>query len=205
MRHAILTAAAEEFADVGFEGAKLADIAQRAGTSIGNLYKYFTSKEEIFAAAVPREVALELGALLRRRVKAIGVERAVDGLPPGHPYQVASDDLLQFALAYRPQILFLLRHAEGSGYASFSEGLVQSLTNLALEYAGQAYPAARITVAGRRTLVRVYRAFLASIASMLAEETTTRALRETTRIFTRYHLAGLRALFETAQKAHGEE
>ena len=50
VREAILTSAAETFASVGFERATLGDIVERAGTSIGNLYKYFANKDELFAA-----------------------------------------------------------------------------------------------------------------------------------------------------------
>ena len=48
IREAILKAAAEVFAEGGFEHAALGDIVERAGTSIGNLYKYFASKDELF-------------------------------------------------------------------------------------------------------------------------------------------------------------
>jgi AcrR family transcriptional regulator len=75
MRRAILDAAAEELAEVGFAKATLASIAARGGTSIGNVYKYFANKDELFHAAIPPDVAVELRALLRRRVQALGVER----------------------------------------------------------------------------------------------------------------------------------
>ncbi len=59
MRRAILAAAQAELASVGFEKTTLANVATRAGTSIGNVYKYFSGKEELFAAAVPDGIAVE--------------------------------------------------------------------------------------------------------------------------------------------------
>lgn len=200
MRRAILSAAAQEFADAGYERAALAKIAADAGTSIGNLYKYFASKDDLFAAAIPQRVVRELGLLLRRRVEALGGERDADALSPEHPYRLVSAELLSFAHEHRAQILFVLRHAEGTVYAAAAEELVQSLTMLALGYAKRAYRHAKMTRSRRRALVRIYRAFLVSIASILDEETTERALRETTAQLTTYHLAGLRAFFADAER-----
>jgi AcrR family transcriptional regulator len=198
MRRAILDAAAEELAEVGFERTTLASIAARGGTSIGNLYKYFANKEQLFSAAVPPEIATELGARLRARVEALGVERDVGGLDDAHPYAKARDDLFDFVVAHRLQVLFLLDRAEGTLYASVAEDLVQGLTRLAADYMARAYPKARLTAPRRRALVRVYRAFVQSIASILREEKSERALREATAQYTTFHLAGLKAFFESA-------
>lgn len=198
MRRAILDAAAEELAEVGFERTTLASIAARGGTSIGNLYKYFGNKDELFGAAVPPEIATELSARLRARVEALGVERDVHGLDDAHPYAKARDDLFDFVVAHRPQVLFLLDRAEGTLYASVAEDLVESLTRLAADYMARAYPKARLTASRRRALVRVYRAFVGSIASILREEKSERALREATAHYTTFHLAGLKAFFESA-------
>lgn len=198
MRRAILAAAAEELAEVGFEKATLASIAARGGTSIGNLYKYFSSKEELFHSAVPRETARTLETLIRARVEALDAERDVRRLRPSHPYAKASDELFDFVLAHRAQITFLLGRAEGTVYASFAEELVQSLTRLAGEYFGRIHPGSKLTAPQRRALVRVYRAWLASMTAILREESSERALREATAHFTTYHLAGLKAFFESA-------
>jgi AcrR family transcriptional regulator len=54
----ILDAACAVFADEGFDRAKMATIAARAGTTKPTLYARFGSKDELFAAAVSREYEL---------------------------------------------------------------------------------------------------------------------------------------------------
>ena len=49
-RDAILQAAADIFHEQGFEGASMAGIATRVGGSKSTLYRYFSSKEELFVA-----------------------------------------------------------------------------------------------------------------------------------------------------------
>jgi hypothetical protein len=99
----------------------------------------------------------------------------------------------------------LLRHAEGTVHASFVDELVESLTGLATSYARRAYPSVKMTAARRRTLVRVYQAFVASIASILREETTERLLAEATAHFATFHLAGLAAFFHAAERMDAKE
>lgn len=51
---AIIGAAMEEFAENGYAGARLDDVAARAGVSKGLVYVYFETKEALFKAAVRR-------------------------------------------------------------------------------------------------------------------------------------------------------
>lgn len=199
MRRAILAAMAEELAEVGFEKTTLSSVAARAGTSIGNLYKYFDNKDQLFHEAIPRAVASELGVLVRARVEALGIERDVRSLDSAHPYELAANALFEFVLAHRAQIVFLLDRAQGTPYASFNEDLVQSLTKLAVEYVARTYPKAKLSASKRRALVRIYRGFLGTLSSILRDEPTERALREATAHFTTYHLAGLKAFFEASE------
>ncbi len=49
---AIVAAAIEEFCAAGLAGARLEQVAQRAGVAKGTIYLYFDNKEELFKAAV---------------------------------------------------------------------------------------------------------------------------------------------------------
>jgi len=51
-RTKILAAAREVFAEDGYVEARMVDIAQRAGLSNGGLYRYFPSKDAVFAALI---------------------------------------------------------------------------------------------------------------------------------------------------------
>ena len=59
----IVQAAMTVFADRGFAGARLEEIAKRAGVSKGALYLYFETKEEIFRAVVDQAIAPNIQAV----------------------------------------------------------------------------------------------------------------------------------------------
>lgn len=59
----VLDAAMSCFAQRGFHGASMAEIAREAGMSAGHIYNYFASKEEIIFGIVDRNVAHKLALM----------------------------------------------------------------------------------------------------------------------------------------------
>lgn len=53
-REAILDAATRVFGRLGFQDAKMADIAAEAGVAAGTVYNYFKNKEEVFRSILQR-------------------------------------------------------------------------------------------------------------------------------------------------------
>lgn len=205
VHHAIVDAARRRLAEHGVRGASLSSIAEEAGTSVGNVYKYFADKDALLAAAVPCSLVRELRAMLRRQVEALGTERDVTALPANHPHVEAAARTRRFSIRHRLELLFLLRHASGTAYESFPEDVAADLTRLATRYAQRAYPDFAPTASNRRALRRIYRAFIGSIADVVAEEKSPRALDEATRKLAAYHLAGLRAVFESSAGSRRRE
>jgi AcrR family transcriptional regulator len=60
----ITEAAFEVFAEKGYSGARVEEVARRAGVSKGLLYLYFKTKEELFKAVVKSVVVRRVDALL---------------------------------------------------------------------------------------------------------------------------------------------
>jgi len=195
VRAAIQEAAAEVFADSGFERAALSDIVERAGTSIGNLYKYFDNKEALFAEFMPRGFTAELTNRVRAQVEALRAEPDVFMLGADHPYRRASEALLTFTIAHRQRVVFLLLRAQGTTHERFASEFVRVLVELAIEHAHATYPAFVARTADKRALTRIYRAFVGNLGTILVEERSEQAVRAAVASQTAYHLSGLRALF----------
>jgi AcrR family transcriptional regulator len=202
VREAILKAAGQVFAQGGFQRAALGDIVERAGTSIGNLYKYFADKNELFTAFISRRFTTELKVRIRAQVEALRSETNVFRLTDNHPYRRASEDLLSFAIAHRDRVVFLLLRAQGTEHERFARDVVRLLLGLALDHARTTYPNFAVTPASRRALTRIYQAFITTLGAILMEERTEHALREALALQATYHLSGLKALFVST--SHGK-
>ena len=195
VREALLKAAGEAFSESGFEGARLGDIVERAGTSIGNFYKYFANKDELFAHFIPRGFTADLTERVRMQVRALRSETDVFSLGTEHPYYQASEELLRFAVAHRERVVFLLLRAHGTRHEGFAAKLTRVLVVLALEYTRLAHPTFAHSPSNKRALTRIYKAFVSNLGTILTEERGERGVRDAVALHAVYHLSGLRALF----------
>ena len=73
-------AALDEFTARGYEGARLDDVARRAGVAKGTIYLYFADKETLFQELVRSMVSPVLGTLEQMREVDIPARMLVEGL-----------------------------------------------------------------------------------------------------------------------------
>ena len=72
----ILSAALEVFAERGFQGARLEEVAKRAGVSKGALYLYFETKADLFRAVVTDAISPNLERVKMMATAAAPFEQA---------------------------------------------------------------------------------------------------------------------------------
>ena len=201
VRAGIVVAAASLFAEVGFETTTIAAVAERAGSSIGNVYRYFQSKDQLFAAVLPAEFARDLRRRTRERIEALGTAQDVRILGPDTRYHILASDLLDHCIANRERVVILLGRAEGTPFAPFAGDFAKKLVAWALAYARHAWPAVRPSSAMRFALRQIYANFLRSLAQTFATFRDPDTIREGVSHLTAHHQGGLKHLFETAAGA----
>lgn len=108
----ILAAALSVFAERGFAGARLEEIAARAGVSKGAIYLYFPTKEDIFRAAVEQVIAPNVEQ----------VRQALAAHPGPFP------DLLKLIMG---RVLQILRRTPAGGVAKMVIGEARNFPELA--------------------------------------------------------------------------
>src|ERR1700744_6310622 len=79
---ALLETGAAVIAEKGYEAATMAEIAERAGSPIGSLYRFFPSKDLLVEALTQRYVTQtdEQFARIAARVKTVTIDEIVDAL-----------------------------------------------------------------------------------------------------------------------------
>jgi AcrR family transcriptional regulator len=121
VRTRIRDAALRCFADQGYAGTSMAGIAAAAGTAPANVYRYFPSKEALFAAVVPAELADRHDELLDTRIAALAAG--------GRDRDAAAAELLDFWLAHRLAVSVLLDRADGTPLAGYPAAFVRRLVD----------------------------------------------------------------------------
>jgi AcrR family transcriptional regulator len=73
-RETLITAGRHVFAEIGYFNCRIADIVQQAGMSQGNVYWYFSSKEELLKTVL-NEAFESLGAVMTQAASGTGSAR----------------------------------------------------------------------------------------------------------------------------------
>ena len=200
VRDDVAAAALRVFARRGVVAATMAEIAAEAGISTGNIYRYWSSKEALFHDVVDERFVRELMRLLRRRVRALDGVDDVRTLEASHLYHLASERLLAFCIAHRLRVAILLGRSAGTRYEDFTERTVRTLIALAIAHFRGLDPRLTLTPALRFNLNQIYHAFVRTLVTVLAEFEDEAGIRAIVGGYSRYHLAGLKYLFEQQER-----
>lgn len=200
VRTRILDAALRELAAQGYEGATMAAIAAAADISTGNVYRYYGGKEKLFEAVVPPALVRRFRDLLSARLEAAPEPDAAEGtadvldLDEEHPYWTAAGRLLDFAVEHRLETVVFLGRAAGTRYETVGEEVVDQLVRAAKEHSAALSRRVERSAALAFDLEEIYRNYVASLVRILERFHRPEDIREATRTYERYHLAGLATL-----------
>lgn len=189
VREKVLLAAQEVFAEAGYRGATMAHIAERAGVSTGNIYRYFAHKDALFDAVLPDEFAARFLALVRKRVQALLIAEELTQLD--REAQARAEELLRFWVEHRLRVITLLDRAQDSRHEGFADVFVRelmrpSLAKLRAEAAGE-----RLSPRAHFVLETIFRNTVRTIVAILESSADPAEIREAFAGFWSYQLAGL--------------
>ncbi|MBD9651818.1 helix-turn-helix transcriptional regulator [Ensifer sp. ENS09] len=203
VRERLLAAAAAVFAEQGFEKARLADVAERAGTSSSNIYKYVADKEALFYEIVTPALAGQLLRLLRARVRelrSVGIWLEADASGSEH-----ARALLSFWIEQRLVVLILLRGADGTRYAHVRKLMIREMMRLASGYLTDKGGEQALTPLMGFMLERTFTRTLDTIADTLSEYRDAPSIQSAIALFWRYQLAGLQSLLDPDAPGGGRQ
>ena len=187
--HARVLAAAEQaFAEAGYEGATVAGIAERAGVSTGNVYRYFESKDALFYEVLPDSFPATFLRLVRKRVRALA--RSADLTALDAAARAEAEELLRFWIEHRRRVVILLDRSKGSRYEDFAAQFVRALMRPTLAKL-QADRGAPLTASTRFVLEQIFRNTVRTIVAILEAHEDEAAIRDAFQGFWSYQLAGL--------------
>lgn len=117
----IIQAAEREFFLRGYKEASMRKIAEKAHTTIGNLYNYYSNKEALYAAVI-EDTVIAVGELLKNHEEVhLAIDKIMEDIGTvldEHEY------LFPLDLMISPSFLILLRGCEGTKYESVRKELL---------------------------------------------------------------------------------
>ncbi|MDF2890795.1 MAG: hypothetical protein K0R80_1162 [Clostridia bacterium] len=131
VRKTIHQAALVEFYEKGFREASMRSIAERGGMTVGNLYRYFKSKEDLFYDVISPAY---------HKIVALTEAENLDLNHPeeGHRFiEYIANQLIAIKRAHRAELLILMEGSEGT---RFEEGLQEITTLLVNKFNQNIFP-----------------------------------------------------------------
>ena len=117
VRNKIVKAALEEFLLAGYANSSMRNIANQSGITVGNIYSYFSSKEELFDYIL-NDTVEELNKLFAIQVE---YNESLTAENLTHMARLVSDVFLK----YRIQFLILMDGSTGSKYQDLKSNMIR--------------------------------------------------------------------------------
>ena len=187
VRERMTSAALEVFAERGFRGATMPEIARRARVAPANLYRYYADKESLFDAVVPADLARRHSELLERSARSLASLAA--GLPKRATLE--TEELLGFWIAHRLAVVVLLDRAADTRFAGYGAEFVARLVEVSVSELSAAQPGFKLSKPARTALTIVLDNTRRALAHILERHDDEAAIREAIAAFRSYQIAGL--------------
>lgn len=123
----ILKAALKEFSRAGFYRAKMLQISKRSRVPIGNLYKYFPSKENLFEALVDKaasQAQVMIDFFFYRHLAVDNLEEHTEEL------KYVSYAVSEYIKEYKVEFLMIVEKSFGSSYEGFSSTIIKRIASI---------------------------------------------------------------------------
>jgi len=123
----VLQAAIDEFSENGFNGTSINKVAKRANISIGAMYSYFESKEDLFLSIVERMFCVLEKALEKVDVNRDFYEVVEELFVVAHDYAISNPQLNQIYLDFSTHSLSNLSSKVSRRLETISNDLYRSI------------------------------------------------------------------------------
>lgn len=117
------------FAEKGYKDTKISDIGVESGVSVGNIYRYYKSKEEIFSTIVPENFLETLKKLLYEKISVARTNKSKEFFVGS--YWIVNDEVIQFMMDHRQVLLIVLLQNKGTKFENAKDELIDYLVDCA--------------------------------------------------------------------------
>lgn len=191
----IKCAALRVFALKGFENTKISEISGEAKVSVGNIYRYYKSKDEVFYSVIPENILDKLKDILSRKISsAKSDDNEGDGKHVG--FGLINEEFVEFMVLNREKLLVLFLGSKGTRYAGFKEEIIACLMDTVKErYAGEKNPVVFDTK-NHETIKMIYEKLIEMMMIILKKDLPCTEVKKSFQVINQYHLFGAVNLFK---------
>lgn len=114
-------AALHIFSERGYEDSSISDIAKMANVSVGNIYRYYKGKDEVFYSVVSPDFIEEFKSTLLNKISSGTLSSNSD------TFFLANEEYIEFMASNRERMLVIFSGASGTRYQSIKDEIIDYL------------------------------------------------------------------------------
>lgn len=192
IRNLILETALNLFALNGYNNTSIADIAKHAGISVGNIYRYFESKFQIFNIILPEEFVLNFKEQLLKKI-ITGSIGSIKEQSNNLLYITYSEAFHHYVISNRLKLLILISNPEETPYNTFKEDIIDYWVQIVLEhFVFDKECREKVSL----TLTILFQGYLQLYRMVLSMELDEARIIDELKRMNKYHIMGLSAILE---------
>lgn len=123
VRNNITQTALIEFKSKGFKGASIRSISKNSGTSVGNIYKYFHSKDELYEAVVGPVYHQAMGCI--DQFSQVEINEKAETI-----FYKLMENIMEIIENNNIELSILLNKSEGSRYENCKAAFINVITEI---------------------------------------------------------------------------
>jgi AcrR family transcriptional regulator len=184
-------AALKVFSRKGYQAAKISDISACSGVSVGNIYRYYKNKDEIFYSVMPEDFSSRFLSEIHSKISAEKSNADTDS----SIFEEITEAFIRFMLSNRERILILFSGCNGTKYSGLWNELVESLLSVGRNIYPDQYGAYLLRFGSDGILRLIYENLISAYSQILSSETAGDEERiNQIRQINLYHFAGITRL-----------
>lgn len=192
IKESIDFAALTVFASKGYRGTKITDISDCARISVGNIYKYYKSKEEIFFSVTPESFIESVKRVLYKKIVAASNEN-LGLLENAEDFWLNNQEVIEFLVENRERVLIVLKYNRGTKYENTKEELIRFLIDSVNKTSNSNL--------GKKNnidfiLKLIYSSLIDTTLTVLEEKNSLEEVKESLLEINKYHLFGIIGLLK---------
>lgn len=190
VREDIEAASLRVFARKGYMDTKICDISESAGVSVGNIYRYYKNKEEIFNSVIPECFRTEMQDAVIGKISA-----AKNGLSAGSAaFQEVTDHFIRFMLENRERITIIFSGSKGTRLEHFEPEIVEALTIAVKHIYPEKYAAYIKKYGNGSMLTLIYQNLIRMYAAVMGSDAGAEEVVSELKQINLYHFSGIMSL-----------
>jgi len=192
IKESIDAAALNAFSKKGYQATKVADISAFSGVSVGNIYRYYKNKDEIFYSVVPESFPDQLLGVIRDKISV-----ARDKHDAGsRQFEDVTEAFFRFMLDNQKKILIVLTGSNGTQYSDMRSQLAKSLLSVVKSIYEEKYIAYISRFGSDEMLHLIYENLIAAYSHVLGLSYTEKEMVNLIKQINLYHFSGITRLLD---------